>query len=86
MQHPVAVGAKRYALLFRLADRLGYVSLPHRQLIDRTLALFDHVVEVDNRWMRLSAMTTALLRLVRDPLCSILIPGLSGVIDNLSSV
>jgi hypothetical protein len=82
----MAVGAKRYALLLRLADRLGYVSLPHRQLIDRTLAFFDQVVKVDDRWMRLSAMATALLRLVSDPLCSILIPSLPGVIDNLSSV
>ncbi len=82
----MTVGTKRYALLLRLADRLGYVSLPHRQLIDRSLALFDHVVEVDDRWMRLSAMATALLRLVRDPLCSIFIPSLPGVIDNLSSV
>lgn len=67
MQDPVAVATEGDALLFCFADRGAYVVDLDRQIIDRSLVLFDDVVEVDRRGMCETALSAFLFGLVLKP-------------------
>jgi len=86
MQYSMAVGAERYALLFCLFDGFGYVSLPHSQIVNGSLTFLDHMMKVNDRRVFLSAVTTSLLRLVCDPLCSVFISALPRFLNNFLSI
>ena len=82
----MAVGAERYALLFRFFNCLGYVPLSYSQIIDRSLTFLDHMMKVNDRRVFFPAMTTSLPRLVCDPLCSVFISALPRFLNNFLSI
>jgi hypothetical protein len=61
MQYPMAVGAKRYALLLCFLYRFRNVRSLHRQVVDGSFTFFDYMMKVNDRRVLLSTMATPLL-------------------------